>query len=184
MAEEKHTEFAMKALGLAELFAISFGQERLVVGAKPRVGGALQSKENAYRMEISAPEGTSTGGGKQAVQHIKLIPEQGTTLVIGSVNQVEKTSELRTFEYLAGVHAQRFRGAALPLQEEKYNDVLRRMQAFFSNMGFRLIMSDASKLPVVKPAAEKSGGATGAILGIALIVVAVAIAAFFLLHKH
>jgi hypothetical protein len=111
-----------------------------------------------------------------------MIPEQGSTLVIGSVNQVERTAELRTFEYLAGVHAQRFKGASLQLQEDKYNDVLRRMQAFFSNLGFRLLMTDASKLPLPSPA-SRSRGTLGTVVGIVLIVAAVAIAAFFLLHK-
>jgi hypothetical protein len=180
MPEDKKTEFAMAAMSLAEVFQVNFGSEQLVAAAQ--AGGAAQAKEPIYRMEIAAPEGPSTGGGKQAVQPIKLVPEEGATIVIGSVNQVEKTAELRTFDYLAEAHAQRFKGARIPLRDDKYNDVLRRMQAFFSNYGFRLVMSDASKLPAGKPAESKSSAAT--IVGALALLAAIAAAGYFLLvHK-
>ena len=85
MAEVKHTQFAMKALGLADMF-------RVAIGEQP-VGGSVK-----YRVELAAPEGTSTGGGTQAVQPLKLIPVQGgATLVAGSANQVEGKAELRSY---------------------------------------------------------------------------------------
>jgi hypothetical protein len=186
MAEQKPTEFAMKAMGLADLFQVTFGGEQLVVGARSRVGGGSQDKQDTYRLEISAPEGPSTGGGKQAVQHIKLVPVEGPTIVIGAVNQVETTAELRTFEYLAYVHAQRFKGVPLALQEGPYNELLKRMQSFCANYGLRLLMTDVPRLADGRPAPE--AGAPGqrapwmALAVFAAICVLGGIV-YFLLHK-
>ena len=95
MADVKHTQFAMKAMGLADMF-------RAAVGDQP-VGGSVK-----YRVELATPEGTSTGGGTQAVQPIKLVPIQGgATLVAGSANQVEGKAELRSYNYLTWLQAQR-----------------------------------------------------------------------------
>src|SRR5438105_4208852 len=76
-ARPLQTQFAMRALGLAERFA-------QVCGAHGLDGDGV-----TYRLELAAPEGPSTGGGKQAVQHVKLVPNRGTTIVIGQANQVE-----------------------------------------------------------------------------------------------
>jgi hypothetical protein len=183
MAEEKHTEFALKAMSLAELFMVTFGAERLVVDAKSRVKGGLQ-RQATYRMEISAPEGPSTGGGKQAVQHIKMIPEQGPTIVIGSVNQVEMTAELRTFEYLAYVHARRFKGAAVPLEQGPYNQLLKKIQAFCASCGLRLLMTDVPRTPDGKPIPMRYGSPLWmgyAIFALGLIVTGLTV---MLLLKH
>lgn len=118
---EKHTVFAMKALSLADMF-------KAAVGERP-VGQAT-----SYRAEMAAPEGPSTGGGKQAVQHIRLVAESGAaTLVAGSANQVEGAAELRSYEYLQWMHAQRFKGAPLPLEKAEYDAFLQRCQKFLAN---------------------------------------------------
>ena len=54
MAEERRTAFAMQALGFAELFAI-------------QVGGYKIEGPISFRVELAAPEGPSTLGGKQVV---------------------------------------------------------------------------------------------------------------------
>ncbi len=63
-----------------------------------------------YVVELLAPEGVSTGGGKQALQHLRLRPRrQGFSMIVaGSVNPIEKWAELRTFEHASIVHDLRF----------------------------------------------------------------------------
>src|SRR3954462_7620670 len=119
----------MRALGFAELFHIKTADRK---GAGPA----------AYRVEMSAPDGPSTGGGKQAVQHIKLVPEvEGDAVIVaGSANQLEKSAEIRTYEYLADLHAQRFKGAAIPLDRARYGELVKRMQAFLTDQGLRVVM--------------------------------------------
>jgi hypothetical protein len=64
-----------------------------------------------YVVELLAPEGQTTGGGKQALQHIRLRPrrEGYADVVVGSVNPIEKHAELRTYEHAFLVHQLRFK---------------------------------------------------------------------------
>jgi hypothetical protein len=64
-----------------------------------------------YVVELLAPEGQTTGGGKQALQHIRLRPrrEGYADVIAGSVNPIEKHAELRTFEHAFLVHQIRFK---------------------------------------------------------------------------
>ncbi len=121
MSDPKRTAFAMQALGLAETFNFVFQAER--------VKGPV-----TYRVELAAPDGMSTAGGKQATQHIKLVPEGGgTTIVAGSANQAESWAELRSFEHLKLLHAQRFKGAEIPLNRVQYNELLEKLKAFLAD---------------------------------------------------
>src|SRR5882724_6745797 len=129
MSDPKRTAFAMQALGLAETFNIMLQAERV-------------KRPVTYRVELSAPDGMSTAGGKQATQHVKLIPEGGgTTIVAGSANGVDKVAELRTFEHLKLLHAQRFKGAEIPLNRVQYNELLEKLQAFFVDKGCEVTMA-------------------------------------------
>jgi translation initiation factor IF-2 len=63
-----------------------------------------------YVVELSIPEGPSTGGGAQARQSLRLVPRRkGYAMVIaGTVDPVTSTAELRTFEYVAISHELRY----------------------------------------------------------------------------
>jgi hypothetical protein len=90
----QRTKFAARAATLAEQF-------RNAVEDHP-VG--------TYRGEMTSPEG-STGGGVQALQHIRLVPVdgRGRTYVVGNANRAERRAELRTLEYVDRVSIERFR---------------------------------------------------------------------------
>lgn len=64
----------------------------------------------AWRAELMAPEGMSTGGGKQALQHLRLRPKrQGHHMLVGGlVNSVTRTAELRDYDYMVALHHARF----------------------------------------------------------------------------
>ncbi len=142
MTEAKHTMFAQKAIGLAEMFQSLFG-------VKP-VGATVK-----YRAELASPDGPSTGGGKQALQAVKLTPiEAGTTLVVGHANQVDGTAELRTYEYLTRMQQQRFKGAELPLDRPSYDEFLTQLKNFFANNRMRVNVVASPPAPAVEvPAA-------------------------------
>ena len=94
-----------------------------------RVG---RQARGGHRVELAVPDGPSTGGGKQALQHIRLVPDAGARRHHCRIRQPsEKTAELRTWEHLAQLHAQRFKGKTIPLDRVEYNELLKRMQAFF-----------------------------------------------------
>jgi hypothetical protein len=144
--------FAQQAMSLAEIFQISFGLP---------VGKAVK-----FKPELAAPDGPSTGGGKQAVQAIKLTPvESGSaTLVIGHANQIERTVELRTYEYLVRVQAQRFKGVELALEREPYDEFLKKLHTFFDNQSMRVSMVAAPPATGAEAAATPGKSAKAAVI--------------------
>jgi hypothetical protein len=83
----------------------------------------------AYIVELLAPEGPSTGGGKRALQHIRLRPrrEGRAAIIAGSVNPVEKHAELRTFEHAFLVHQIRF-DTTFDISVGEWEQLLRKME--------------------------------------------------------
>src|SRR5689334_18046102 len=159
MSDPKRTAFAMQALSLAETFNIMLQAER--------VKGPV-----TYRVELSAPDGMSTAGGKQATQHVKLVPEGGgTTIVAGSANQAESWAELRTFEHLKMLHAQRFKGAEIPLNRVQYNELVEKLKAFFAQQGKCNVR--IAELPRDVPAAATATAARGPSGGLIIAIILV-----------
>lgn len=125
------TMFAGQAVGLAEMFKFAVGNHRL--------DGPV-----AYRAEMSAPEGPSTAGGKQPLQHLTLVPEGGgATLLIGTANVVEKHLELRTFHHVDGMHRQRFKGTPFPADPARYGELLEIIENLFATQKYQVAMLDA-----------------------------------------
>ena len=179
MSDPKRTAFAMQALSLAETFNLMLQAER--------VKGPV-----SYRVELSAPDGMSTAGGKQATQHVKLIPEGGgTTIVAGSANQAEKWAELRTFEHLKVLHAQRFKGAEIPLNRVQYNELVEKLKAFFTQQGqcavrMAELPRDAGAGASSSASSPAKAGPSGTLIIAIILVAALAAAAgvtWFLTHR-
>lgn len=168
MAVKKFTMFAAQAMGLAEMFQGVFAAG--LDGPMP------------FKVELAAPDGPSTAGGKLALQHIKLVAQSGgLTIVIGSANPVEKQVELRTYAYVAGQHAQRFKGAALPVDLEKYKELIKQLQFFFTDQGMTVVMVDLPKnmeAPLSAPAASSPSPLLWIALGVGVIL-AIGVGAFF-----
>lgn len=111
--EALRTRVANQAASLAE--TVSEGFDDFHMGAAD------------YVVDLSVPEGPSTGGGAQARQNIRLVPRRkGYSIVIaGTVDPVTSTAELRTFEHLAVLHELRFR-RPLEINGEEYDDFLKK----------------------------------------------------------
>jgi hypothetical protein len=131
MGEQQHTAFAGQAVGLADLFRYGFSKKR------------LEGPVN-YTPELSSPDGDSTGGGKQALQHVKLVPDSGATLVIGTANIVDKSCELRTFRHMDDVHRQRFKGQPFKADPTKYDQLIEELRTFFAGQHFTVSMHEAA----------------------------------------
>ena len=106
------TQFSIQASTLADSYRSTVGRLRVA--------------PHGYSPDMTAPEGQSTGGGVQAMQHLRLVPgEPGLpTLVVGHANHAEEKAELRTYEHLDAVHRQRFK-KPLDLDRTQYDDFLR-----------------------------------------------------------
>lgn len=92
----------------------------------------------AYAVELTAPQGMSTGGGKQALQHIRLRPRrQGyAVLVAGSVNQVELRAELRDYDHVAILNDVRFR-RAIDVNRQEWEQFLRKAEVVLNGAGIQ-----------------------------------------------
>ncbi len=86
-----------------------------------------------YIVELMAPEGQSTRGGAQARQRIRLVPRRKgySVVVVGTVDPVTSTAEVRTFEHVAILHEMRF-GRPLEITAEEYANFLAKLDIVLS----------------------------------------------------
>jgi hypothetical protein len=101
--------------------------------------GRLRVGPHGYVPDVTAPEGPSTGGGVQALQHLRLVPPQPNlpTLVVGSVNGRDRQAELRTLEHVDAICRERFKQGA-PLDPGQYAAFLQSAQGFLNACGMRV----------------------------------------------
>ncbi|MDB4940950.1 MAG: hypothetical protein JWP97_484 [Labilithrix sp.] len=111
--EALRTRVANQAASLAE--AVGDGFEDFHMGA------------GDYVVELSVPEGPSTGGGAQARQNLRLVPRRKgySTVIAGTVDPVRSIAELRTFEHVAILHELRF-GKPLEISGDEYDGFLKK----------------------------------------------------------
>jgi hypothetical protein len=112
------TSHAIKASDLAESFNDAMRKMAIAPGD--------------YVPELTTPEGPSTAGGKQAMQHLRLAPRHAgfPILVAGRANHAKGNAELRSYEYLAAIHRQRYR-RPLALDRTGYEQFLAVAKSFF-----------------------------------------------------
>jgi hypothetical protein len=165
----KYTQVAAKAVSLSELFAARF--ERGLEGPV------------RFKLELSAPDGPSTAGGKQALQHIKLVPEGGgPNVVIGSASTTRMTAEIRTYEHVADLYAQRFHGAKLPVDVTRYYELGQALATFFRAMHMNVTFSQIGGAPLTTPPPPTSGrGLRVAVAVLAVLTALTVIAAAYVL---
>jgi hypothetical protein len=111
--EALRTQVASQAASLAE--TVTEGFDGFSMGA------------GAYGVDLSVPEGPSTGGGVQARQHLRLVPRRRgfPIIVAGTVDPVTSTAEIRTFEHVAILHELRF-DVPVQITADEYAEFLRK----------------------------------------------------------
>jgi hypothetical protein len=176
MRQLNHTMFAGEAIGLAQLFQHAFGKKRLE--------GPV-----SYAVEMSTPDGPSTAGGKQPLQHLKLIPQGGgPALLVGTANLVDKEAELRTFLFVDQAHRQRWKGAAFSADPVPYQELMDSIRAFLVQQRYAVTLLDVGPpepaVPVAGVAKLPNASPTRLILTVALTAALVVAAAAFLRHQH
>ncbi len=159
MTDDPRTQFALAAVDFAKLFNDTFGSVNL----------------SGYTPRLTSPEGQSTGGGVQSLQHITLEnPAEGKTVVVGSCDNVTKQAELRVYDHVAGTFAQRFDGTAFPVGKPEYDDLHNRFKEFLKMQAIRVGLARPPVAQATAPAARK--GKSSAALWILIAVVALLIA--------
>lgn len=166
---------ASQAVSFADIFDTAF---------RGGLGGPIP-----HRVELTRPSGPSTAGGKQVLQHIRLVPTAGgPSTVMGSVNGVEARVELRSYNYLAENHRRRFKGAHIPIDPHAYNAIVKAMETFFMVQRFNTHVVDQ----VPDSTDDEDGDApqqgtgfalTAAVIGGVVVLVVLMVGVLFLLKK-
>jgi hypothetical protein len=125
MEDGKFTMFAGKAVALAEVFKFTLGQETFV-------GPSI------CRLELSAPTEQSTDGGRLAVQHVSIVPENGgPTTVMATLYQVQRRAEARPYEVVGDSYKKRFHTNTFPVSTGQFDEMMKRLKAFFQQFEFK-----------------------------------------------
>lgn len=92
----------------------------------------------AWGVELTAPAGPSTGGGLQALLHLRMRPRrQGySVLVAGAVNPIASQAELRDHDHVAVVHELRYR-RPLEIDAEEWEQFLRKAESVLNASGIQ-----------------------------------------------
>lgn len=137
----------------------------------------------AWQVELSTPEGQSTAGGAQALQHLRLVPtrEGYPALVVGMVNGVLNTAELRTFDHVALAHEVRFK-RPLEITSAEYDDFLRKADVVLGLIRFRGKRIGPPAALVDERAQMKVAAANARNVKVAVAVVVVLVAAMLALR--
>lgn len=168
------TRFAVRAIDFAETFNAGLG--------------AMSIEPGGYRPQLTAPDGPSTGGGVQAVQHVRLVAaRQGfPSILVGSANQRFGTAELRSYEYIDAVHRERWR-RPVPLDRGDYEDFLDAAKNFFEANQLVVSIAGPAEARARSAQGEATAGAASSRSVIAIGVVTgflvAAMAIWVLLHR-
>ena len=113
--EQLRTRLARKFTTLADQVTESFGEFQIGAGW--------------WVVELTAPEGMSTGGGKQMLQYLRLRPtRQGHAVLVGGVvNSITKSAELRDHAHMDTIYRARF-GRALEITGAEWEQFLRKAE--------------------------------------------------------
>ena len=150
-----HTAYAGAAMELAKLFLLH-------VGATP----IASTDGPVFSVMLTEPHGPSTGGGAQSRQHITLQRGQ-RTFTIGSVDPVERTVELRGYENLSQLYAQRW-NQPMPIGTVEIEALLKRIRSFARHNQFAVVIKE-----VEVPAAPEQAPSGGKWNVIAFVLVAI-----------
>jgi hypothetical protein len=174
------TQFSIRATDLAESFRSTVG--RLRVGP------------HDYVPDMTAPEGPSTGGGVQAMQHLRLVPTQPgmPNLVVGNLNQRDGTAMLRTLPHMEAMCKARF-GRGAPLDPAQYQAFLQSAQGFLAACGMRVsfeetpaALSSPSQGATATPSAPPKNNASlvvAAVTGLVVTLVVIAAATWLAFRR-
>jgi len=156
-----------------QAYRVRHGRGRL----RQPVQQCIQQREPCWiQDQPDRPRGAVYRRGVQALQHITLSNDaDGKTIVVGSCNNVEKTAELRSYEQVNQQYAQRYGGQAFPVEQQVYDELVKKLSEFFSNQSLQVVIIKPPVGQPPGPAALKTGSSAGLI--IVLVILALIVAA-------
>lgn len=157
------TAVANEAFTMVRAFEVAFG--------KPFPG---------WKGELREPVGPSTGGGKQSLQAISIVDQQGHRLAVGSVDSAKRAATLRSYAMVAAMHEARFDGDPFLVREADYTKFIDGVSNLLSSMSIAVKVETVAPSPRRAPPEPDGGAGFLWFVGIAT-VIAIAIAAYIAL---
>ncbi len=134
------TGHAMSALKLSISFSTVF-QKALTVPV-------------VHRLDLDTPPGTSTGGGENVKQTVKLVVGKTNAIAIGTANAAGRTAEIFAYDATCATFARANAGAPFPFDAEQYAALVARLEAFFKQE--KIVIGAAPKKDEPAPTPEAS----------------------------
>ncbi len=94
---------------------------------------------SGYKPMLMEPA-ESTGGGRQATQHIVLKPQLDgdPLLTVGFVNVATRSAKLRSYECMRALHEMRFKERPFHVAHAQYQSFFERTQHFLKGRGMQV----------------------------------------------
>ena len=148
MAAIKRTVFAQQGFDFSSHFTIQFARLKVA-------GGCMRTPQ------LNAPQGDSTGGGKQALQHITLNPEQPgfSQVTVGWVNVPNKSAMLRTYVCLQKMHAATRR--PFDVEPTSYQQFFDNAKGFLAQQGMQVKIEMEPPAPISAAASQSESSGLG-----------------------
>jgi hypothetical protein len=110
-------------------------------------------KETPRRVEVIAPHGPSTSGGKKARQSITLVPVsgQGAGLMCGFLDVAQKSVEIRDYAVVAEQFKKRF-GTRFDVSAEEYGALVKQLAGILETLGFKISEEVTESAPAASAA--------------------------------
>jgi hypothetical protein len=131
-----------------------------------------------YLPDLTEPQGPSTAGGVQAMQHLRLVPTQPglPTVVVGHANHAQGKAELRSFEHVDVIHRQRF-GRPLALDRVQYDEFLDFAKLVFGALHLQTtVTGPPADLDADTPQLPKARGVSKVTLAVIVTIAVLALA--------
>ena len=143
-----------------------------------------------YALEMTVPEGPSTAGGVQALQHLRLVPGAAgfPTLVVGHANHADGHAELRTFDHVDAIHRTRFK-RPLDLDRARYDECMTLARHVLEALHLQTAVvgppADIGEPPESGPRPRQGSAATAVVFLASLAALAAAAAGIWrFVHPH
>lgn len=157
MTEDHRTVHAQQAFELTDVFGYKFN---------PLTFGNTVKR----RLKLMEPDGPSTAGGRQARQSLVLVPdeEEAGNIVIGFIDVVQKTAEIRSYDAVSNQYAARYK-KRFDLDREAFDLLVAELGGFLKiqKIEHRVVQSAPIPKKPAPPAEEEASEASmaGPLLG-------------------
>ncbi len=113
------------------------------------------------RLEVAAPIGQSTQGGKKARQSVTLIPiaGEGPSVMCGWIDAAQKVAELRDYDDVASQYKSRF-GAKFEVSAEEYATLIKDLSRMLQPLGFQIAEEEEDEEAAPRARNGAAGGAS------------------------